>query len=88
MDLDKHFGTIALGLASIGVVWLGSSFSESRAEIDEEHEHFELEHEMSPQWGEYIKKRQREIERESIHKKARGYLSSKYGSLGKYFGRR
>lgn len=92
MEFQKHLGTIALGASAVGIV-LWTSFvreSSSLSEDDESiwNEDFEAEFGPTPHWNEYVKKRQRTIERMSVPAKASEYLSSRYGGLGRYFGRK
>lgn len=91
MEFQKHLGTIALGASALGIV-LWTSFIRESSSLSEEDsiwdEDFEIESGPTPHWNEYVKKRQRVIERMSVPSKASTYLSSRYGGLGRYFGRK
>lgn len=92
MEFQKHLGTIALGASAVGIV-LWTSFIRESSSLSEDgdwfdDEEYELGISSAPSWNEYVKKRQRVFERESVPKKASSYLSSRYGGLGRYFGRK
>lgn len=92
MEFQKHLGTIALGASAVGIV-LWTSFIRESSSLSEDGDWFDdegYEPEFGPtlHWNEYVKKRQRAFERESLPTKASSYLSSKYGGLGRYFGRK